>query len=385
MTEDHTVDSKPLQCGVRYMIICFKCSRETKDLLDDLQGRAETRDYGELIHEALTAYRLLLSQAAETGALIVEVEGGRADERHDGPANCGTKPMGGARKRRGVPHVFARPGKALPGRQLPQRDETPDSIPVEEWLFGQFNKILPAKAACRALANLSLEQGPEISLTRASEIAQAAAHLGDELRRHDEAMGFSRDDRFATAFPEPGPNGDKSRQRFASQFVGYADQDGNVSGLPSGLKLIAAIPGAEEPSIGLTNAGWRFARLGNPALDALKERPTNRLSQEEAQFLIEHIIEHVPRERAAYCALLRAISNGHQTPSELDELAIDLASPGASERLSESFFSTQRSGAVSRMVDMGLVVRTRKGPRVIYDLTPTSMSFLDQCHPNSAD
>lgn len=366
------------------MIICFECSRETKDLLDDLQHRAETRNYDELIREALRAYRLLMNQAAESGAVVLEPEGERGNEHHRGAAIGEAQPTGGGREW-GVPHLFARPTEALPGRPVGEAPRTLDSVPVEEWLFGQFNKILPAKAACRALANLSLEHGPEISLARSSEIAEAAAYLGAELRRHDDRMGFSRDERFATAFPEAGPSGDKGRQRFASQFVGYADQEGNVTGLPNGLKLIAAIPEAEEPRIGLTEAGWRFARLGNPALDMLKERPTNRLSEEEAQFLREHIIEHVPRERAAYCALLKAISNGQRTPPELDELARGLASPEASERLSESFFSTQRSGAVSRMVDLGLVVRTRKGPRVIYDFTAAGQSFLEHCNSNPAD
>jgi hypothetical protein len=48
--------------------------------------------------------------------------------------------------------------------------------------------------------------------------------------------------------------------------------------------------------------------------------------------------------------------------------------------LSQSFLASQRSGAVSRMSDLGLIERRREGVRVFYAATEDGVVFLERCN-----
>ena len=50
--------------------------------------------------------------------------------------------------------------------------------------------------------------------------------------------------------------------------------------------------------------------------------------------------------------------------------------------LSQSFLASQRSGAVSRMSDLGLIERRREGVRVFYAVTDDGRAFLRECATN---
>lgn len=358
------------------MLICFECDRETKDLLDRIKSETEARDYGELIHAALSAYQLLLKQATPTGSVVV----GEDREVATSPA---TKPYRGERSKAKpataleVPIAFARPLERLEGVPI-ERKPRPGAIAAEDWLFGQLNRLLPVKASCRALANLSLANGGGVPLRAAVDIAKDAAVLGEILRSYDAKLKLGRDDRFATAFPFSGSDGEKGRLRYSTQFVAYADREGNLTGLPAGLRLLDRVDDdSATPMIALTSAGWDFALLPNPALDDLSSYPTQRLSADEREMLLQHVCQSVPSELDAYCTLLTAIGAGKDTPTGLDEITAAHSTAQARERVSGSFISTQRSGAISRMTDLFLVTRQRAGSRVIYQVTDNGHHFLE--------
>jgi hypothetical protein len=44
--------------------------------------------------------------------------------------------------------------------------------------------------------------------------------------------------------------------------------------------------------------------------------------------------------------------------------------------ITETFLTTQRTGAISRMVDLGLVAREKTGLRVTYVLTAQAKNFI---------
>ena len=46
--------------------------------------------------------------------------------------------------------------------------------------------------------------------------------------------------------------------------------------------------------------------------------------------------------------------------------------------ITKTFLSTQRTGAISRMVDLGLVAREKSGLRVTYLVTQPGQDFLSQ-------
>ena len=93
------------------------------------------------------------------------------------------------------------------------------------------------------------------------------------------------------------------------------------------------------------------------------------------EFLIKHILQNVPVEKVAFAALVGFIISGSNTPAHLDKSLTATLPNSKLEKLSKSFFSSQRSGAISRMVDLGIVNRERDGVYVKYSLTPTSDLF----------
>jgi hypothetical protein len=246
-------------------------------------------------------------------------------------------------------------------------------VPLERWVLGQYNKLLPAKAACRALANIVNGSKDGADLKEAVErISREAVTLGGYLLDHDRRHESARDQYLSIAFPVDDAE-EKGRARFANQFVCAINTKGQLSGLPVDLKLLNRVE-SRKPRITLTDAGWRFTKLRNPVLDVESPGPTGKFSTEEIDFLLEHIRQMVPVEVSAFRAILEAVVAGADSPEGLGRALESLVA--RKEASSPSFLASQRSGAVSRMADLGLVVRIRDGVRVIYEVTERGRAFL---------
>jgi hypothetical protein len=216
----------------------------------------------------------------------------------------------------------------------------------------------------------------------ATKISYDVCGLGDFLGDIDRRWNRQRDDALAAAFPTSGFNGDESRLRFGTQFVGALKQ-GKLTGLPAGLRFIVCDT-SKDSRVTLTKAGAAFARLENPSLDFKPNVPISRLSKEEVRFLLDHIKCAVPEELAAYIAIIDGIEEGAKTPHELDKylaqkFSLDLVSKAESpDQITETFLTSQRTGAVSRMVDLDLVFREKKGLHVTYVVTHPGKYFRSQ-------
>jgi hypothetical protein len=258
--------------------------------------------------------------------------------------------------------------------------EDGDSTPLNRWLLGQYNKVLPAKANCRALAHLLKGRDSGLPVEEVGvQIACQAAALRESLAWLDRHYGLGRDDALSTGFPSGGVDAEKSRLRYASHFVGSIDGQGHLSGLLVGLKLVNR-SGDKDTCISLTEIGWDFAVLTNPILDRADDADstcngTERLTSVEREFLLNHIHRSVPTEDFAYRAILAAISSGANTPDHLDAALQKYIPEDVASALSKSFLCSQRSGAVSRMADLGLVRRIRDGLRVSYTITDFGRAF----------
>jgi Arc/MetJ-type ribon-helix-helix transcriptional regulator len=257
-------------------------------------------------------------------------------------------------------------------------------VPVERWLFGQYNRMLPAKVSVRALAIISAEGKESLLLSAAGpRIADSAGQLGAYLRELDRRHGHHRDDSLATAFPEAGVEGQKGRLRYQNHFVGHTVK-GEQGGMLVGLKLAAIQVIRNKAHILPTMAGWEFARLKNPLLDDnAPQAPIQRLSKEEALFLRQHISEHVPVELFAYRVILSLIDSGKDTPDEVNDYLKSLRSPGRRSDDDREFVATQKNGVLGRMADLGLVGRERQKTRVAYRLTPDGREFLEKVGSSS--
>ncbi|HPR90528.1 MAG TPA: hypothetical protein PLD93_03730, partial [Synergistaceae bacterium] len=75
--------------------------------------------------------------------------------------------------------------------------------------------------------------------------------------------------------------------------------------------------------------------------------------------------------------LIRAIADGAATPDKLEKV-LQAHVPAVTNRsLSPSFLTSQRSGALSRMADLGLIARERNGVRVSYVVTEHGQRFIE--------
>jgi len=387
------------------MIICINCKVETKTKMDGLLGKDHYRDYSELIAVAVDNLWMMEQEAAEKGALVIG----------EGPAlpvaRAISQPVGRAKavnpgKAAPAPPRQAKSSKATPVRvasvpvHIPElfladgldgifattteipADRAPDeAFTLDRWLFGQYNKLLPIKANCRALLRIAAEHPEGIPLENVVlQIGEAAPLLGDYLADHDRRCQIARDDSLATAFPRSGPDAEKSRARYANQFVGSVNSQGVLSGMLRDYRLVALTPGAGARLM-LTEPALQFARLTNPVLDGCQTDPVQKFSPVEAAFLLDHIRAHVPVEAFAFRTLIQAIADGAITPDKLDE-ALRVHVPAETNRsLSPSFLTSQRSGALSRMADLGLIARERKGVRVSYIIIEQGQRLIESKYP----
>ncbi len=388
------------------MIVCIRCSSETRAKMDILIADDDYADYSELVAVAIDNLWVLAQDVTKSGAVVIggeaksksistassSFEKARALNVRTSETNSALRNPESKRTRMPItavpahiPDLFLSDGidtLDVPTVEIPRLERADDAFTLDRWLFGQHNKLLPVKANCRALLRIA-SQHPEGIPTEdvARRIGEVAALLGDYLTDHDRCHQIARDDSLATAFPRSGPDAEKSRVRYANQFVGRVNGQGALYGMLWDYRLAAITPG-EGARLMLTEPAVQFARLTNPVLDGCQNDPAQKFSSEEATFLLDHIRSHVPVEAFAFRTLIQAIADGAITPDKLDE-ALRVHVPAETNRsLSQSFLTSQRSGALSRMADLGLIARQRKGVRVSYTITPEGKAFVHNGNPH---
>jgi hypothetical protein len=372
------------------MVICFDATSEAKRALDALLETGQFRDISEVVSMALANYEVLQHSVSSGGQSVVSDGPGAGIENSRSPAQraFSTRSSTPALNQLHIPELFFLNSTAAEGVKLANVPAAIEgaaiSLPPSRWLFGQYNKFLPAKASCRALLNLLRERPGGVVLNEAVEaISQAAWELGDYLYSLDKRTGRPREDSFAAAFPSTASNGALSRIRFANQFVGDLRQpkqaegqakETKFTGFPAALRLMVCTDG-KSPALELTTAGAQFALLRNPILDSSQEQSDRKFSEAEIAFVLAHIKRFVPEETSAYSAILDAIQSGANTPDAVDKYLRHQFSLPTEQAITKTFLSTQRTGAISRLVDLGLVARKREGLHVTYLVTTAGNSF----------
>jgi hypothetical protein len=353
------------------MIICIDTNRETKELMDSFVERGDYRDYAEVIESAVKNLNVLRSHMATEKAVVLE--GTPSDRKPKAPPTK-TVAAGVQLTSVGTPDIFQLHTTSEPHSlaALPAVNAFAVRYLPPQWLFGQYNKLLPVKATCRAFRTL-LESAPDgVDITEATDkITDAAVALRQMLLRMDVERASAKGESLAAGFPGAEV---KARLRFANQFVGAATRAGSVSGFPADLKLLGVVSGGRKVLISLTREGWDFTSIENPILD--HNDPSGRLSEEEATFLVQHIAAHVPAEKAAFLTVLAAIANGYSTPDELDAALREFV--GSETEITTSHLATQRAGAVARLFDLNLIGREKNGLFVRYYLKDQGNEFLER-------
>lgn len=359
------------------MVICFQCDDDTKKRLDHLVRTGQYRDYAEVIVSAIKNETLLQQKLTHEGGAVVFDVRVDTESLQVNEVAAAEKIVPSPRKQKGIPSVFS--ASSVPKSAPKIAPIPPDTwgmrqeVPLDKWIFGQYNRLFPGKANCRALTNL-LTGSPEGVLIEEAglQIAKQAWDLRDYLAQIDERYDLDRDNSLCIAFPD---NSGKSCLRYVNQFFCSMNSQGQLSGLLFDLKLVNRGEGPKSRLL-LTEPGWCFARLNNPILDGVQTRPSGSLSDEEVDFLINHIVTSVPVENFAYRAILDAIQSGANTPETMDEALKKYLPRDSQRKLSKGFCASQRSGAVSRMADLRLLGRKREGLRVTYLVTERGKAFL---------
>ena len=378
------------------MIIYFRCPPRLKEQVDELVERGLYPDFSSFCTIAIQNQLLVEESDSKGGSgapLTKKLETAK-DHKVAGPS---TSPEDQAARPKPIEPRNGEPTKgslSLPEelRQSgPSKDppfalpgagadvfEPGQLVPVDRWLFGQYNRLLPAKVSIRALASVASREGKESLVLEsvAARIAEIASEFGDYLRLLDRKFAAHRDDALSTAFPEKSSDGQKGRVRYQNQFVGHTVK-GEQGGLLVGLKLATIQVIKNKPHILPTRTGWQFALLENPLLDSLPVEAEQKLTQVERAFLLEHIRGHVPVEAFAYAVILSLIEKGVCSPEAMNTALAQFLSPGRLSTETKEFVNTQRSGALGRMTDLGLVSHERDGRHVSRGLTPEGKRFLE--------
>lgn len=253
----------------------------------------------------------------------------------------------------------------------------------EDPLWGQYNRVFPVKLITRILANELRDQaihttsqvnGSEdqwISLDRFNEeAAELAREYGLKIKQADKEKNRGRGEKLSAALPV-GDDATKSKNRFQMHFIGYAEQNGDLSGAAPEL-LLVSIPPDSMKLIGITEPGLEFAEMWNPLLDGGVSSDQS-LSEEEVSFYLSHICQERPSEFEAMQLAAEAIAKGDDRPDSLSSQVSTL-----NDNWSEAQANTVRSGLVSRMFELGLISRERVGQRgIAYKLTDQGNTLLN--------
>lgn len=254
-------------------------------------------------------------------------------------------------------------------------------------LWGQYNRIFPVKLLVRALAN-ELQAGLVLTESQSNRTGDKWMHLdhfskqvselaricGLRIQKIDENESRGRGRKLSAALPV-GDDERKSKHRFKSHFVGYADQNGGLSGAAPRL-LFTNILEKPETVVGITEPGLKFAGLWNPLLDG-GIKSDQSLSEEESSFYLKHIQEYIPSEFQAMRFTAEAIAEGHNRPDSLSSRIATM-----NNEWSDSQANTVRTGLVSRMFELDLVNREQVGQRgIAYKLTTGGERFVDKESP----
>lgn len=355
------------------MVICFDASQPAKTALDELMRSGDFQDISEAISMSLVNYEVI-RKAVTAGGGHTTIEA-RADH-----AVTLEREIQDRRTPTGIPELFGAPDSKADALTFPEHASVhciSEPISPRDWLWGQYNRFLPAKATCRALLSLMARSNGGVPLDETvAKISYAACGLGDFLNSIDVRLNLRREDTMRAAFPTSDINGGEGRLRFGNQFVAALKQE-RLRGLPGDLKLIIC-EGAKEPKLLLTKAGAAFAKLANPVLDTHDNLPRIKLSEEEVSFLLSHIRQFVPEESSAFVSVIDGIEQGANTPEALDRYLRSRFNLPDEAAMKTSFLSTQRTGAISRMADLGLVAREKEGLRVTYTVTHPGKYFRSQ-------
>ena len=290
-----------------------------------------------------------------------------------------------------IPALFTLPNKhtvtPLATPSFGEVNEFGLDSPRAALLWGQINRLLPAKAMLRVLLNAQSKNGGAsvpFELFR-TECARSARNLAILLRREDFSQGRLRDTHLSAGLPW-NPKESSALNRFKHHTVGYVRKDGVKIGAGFALRFVNLVETdvlderrgrmTKRSAIGLTQSGLNWATIKNPVLDG-KKFMGDPFSEEETRFYAEQLRDHAVGEGLAVKRMIGWILAGKRDPKSLDaSLRMSYRDAFKNRSFTPTVVATMRSGILSRMREMGMILSVRSGRRVRYEVTP--LGFVTQ-------
>lgn len=241
------------------------------------------------------------------------------------------------------------------------------------YLPGFTNRLFPVKLILRVLSNLVQQSSSEyVPLAELNEeSAEVARELGKVIQKKDRTLGRKRGTIISAGLPVG--REDKAKSRFENQFVGFIGKD-KLEGAAPTLRFIDIIRDGNSTLVGITDAGLKFSALTNPILD--KHDYAIPFSEEEVEFLLNHISTTLEAERSLMTDILRSVHEGDATPDEMTQKVESWRRRHSDHLWTENQVLAMRVGIISRMNELGLLERHKNGVKVTYRLTPSGTNYL---------
>lgn len=271
----------------------------------------------------------------------------------------------------GMPGVLQSPSESML-----VKGSTPGEL--EAFMWGQYNRIFPAKVGLRVLDNLISNSASSTDSNMTTDYfkyittsSNVARDIGIFVRDLDDRLGRKRSERFSNGLPI-GAEEAKSLSRYMNHFLARRRKnDGTLEGFLARLRMVNLVLDKDQNilGIGLTKAGLDFSRLENDLL--LRKDAGAPLSLNEIEYYTAHVLRNVPEERTALGTLLGIIDGGLVHTKDIDEML--KAGPG--KNWTPAMIVTNRAGTLSRLWELGLVKRIEDGiPE--YRITESGRGFL---------
>jgi hypothetical protein len=227
------------------------------------------------------------------------------------------------------------------------------------YIWGQYNKFFTLKFALRYLALMQTKNNsaPVKLVEFQNKCAREASKMKQILSESDEKVERKWGEAFSAGLPK---DEEKSRSRFIHHFIGYTDSQGNSVGALSDLGFVVI----ENNQVALSPQGMAFAQMKNPILDENPFSPA-LFSQEERQFLIDHIKTNIPIEWQGMMTVIQWIESGLNTPDSLNAKMATLDPTKWTVKMA----NTYRTGMLARMYDLGFISRKKIGVNANYNVT----------------
>ena len=243
------------------------------------------------------------------------------------------------------------------------------------WMWGQINRIFPVKLALRFLLN-KIASGQWIELEKfKEEAAKIAIEVGKAIKSYEEEKNKKRDDKISAGLPRISEDQFKSLTRYKAHFIGSLRKDGKLDGAMPFLRFANFMKDDKSKVlIGITEAGYEFARLENPVIDL--KNYENSFGQLEIDFYLNHVYKNVKGEFNAIKWLLNKMINGISDRTALNnEIGREFGEVWGS---SDAVINTQRAGLMSRMSELGLIDKEKEGIQVRYSISEKGKDFLER-------